>query len=158
MPENTIDDKDLPLRDDIRLLGRVLGDTLRAQEGEAIFELVERIRVSAIRFHRDDDRSARQDLTAILDSLSRQQTQSVVRAFSYFSHLANIAEDQHHIRRSRAHLIAGSPAHEGSLAHALQRAAKAGIDATRLRSFFDEASIVRVLTGHPTEVHSRRIL
>ena len=158
MPENTIDDKDLPLRDDIRLLGRVLGDTLRAQEGEAIFELVERIRVSAIRFHRDDDRSARQDLTAILDSLSRQQTQSVVRAFSYFSHLANIAEDQHHIRRSRAHLIAGSPAHEGSLAHALQRAAMAGIDATRLRSFFDEASIVPVLTAHPTEVQRRSTL
>jgi len=158
MPENTIDDKDLPLRDDIRLLGRVLGDTLRAQEGEAIFELIERIRVSAIRFHRDDDRSARQDLTAILDSLSRQQTQSVVRAFSYFSHLANIAEDQHHIRRSRAHLIAGSPAHEGSLAHALQRAAMAGIDATRLRSFFDEASIVPVLTAHPTEVQRRSTL
>ncbi|HRQ97082.1 MAG TPA: phosphoenolpyruvate carboxylase, partial [Candidatus Accumulibacter phosphatis] len=149
---------DLPLRDDIRLLGRVLGDTLRAQEGEAIFELIERIRVSAIRFHRDDDRSARQDLTAILDSLSRQQTQSVVRAFSYFSHLANIAEDQHHIRRSRAHLIAGSPAHEGSLAHALQRAAMAGIDATRLRSFFDEASIVPVLTAHPTEVQRRSTL
>ena len=158
MPEDLIIDKDVPLRDDIRLLGRILGETLRAQEGEANFELVERIRVSAIRFHRDDDSSARLELTAILDSLSRQQTQTIVRAFSYFSHLANIAEDQHHIRRSRAHLIAGSPAHEGSLAHALQRAETAGIDATRLRSFFDEASIVPVLTAHPTEVQRKSTL
>jgi len=158
MHEELSTDKDLPLRDDIRLLGRILGDTLRAQEGEASFELVERIRVSAIRFHRDDDGNARQELTAILDNLSRQQTQTIVRAFSYFSHLANIAEDQHHIRRSRAHLVARSPAHEGSLAHALQRAEGAGIDAACLRGFFDEASIVPVLTAHPTEVQRKSTL
>ncbi|MCM8613725.1 phosphoenolpyruvate carboxylase [Accumulibacter sp.] len=158
MPEDDTIDKDLPLREDIRCLGRILGDTLRAQEGEASFELVERIRVSAIRFHRDDDSNARQELTAILDNLSRQQTQTIVRAFSYFSHLANIAEDQHHIRRSRAHLVARSPAHEGSLAHALQRAAAAGIDATCLRGFFDGATIVPVLTAHPTEVQRKSTL
>ncbi|WP_291852002.1 phosphoenolpyruvate carboxylase [Accumulibacter sp.] len=158
MPEEIAEDKDLPLRDDIRLLGRLLGDTLRAQEGEATFELVEHIRVSAIRFHRDEDSGAKQELVAILDSLSRDQTQAVVRAFSYFSHLANIAEDQHHIRRSRAHLIAGSPAREGSLAHALARARVAGIDAAQLRDFFTSASIVPVLTAHPTEVQRKSTL
>ncbi|MEK7302622.1 MAG: phosphoenolpyruvate carboxylase, partial [Pseudomonadota bacterium] len=48
-----VNDKDLPLREDIRLLGRMLGDTLREQEGETAFELVENIRQTAIRFHRD---------------------------------------------------------------------------------------------------------
>ena len=115
-------DKDAPLRDDIRLLGRLLGDTVRDQQGEAAFGLIERIRQNSVRFRRDDDIAARRELEDILDALSREQTIQVVRAFSYFSHLANIAEDQHHIRRSRAHLIAGSAPREGSLAHALERA------------------------------------
>ena len=93
---------DARLREDIRLLGRILGDTVRDQQGAAAFELIERIRQNSVRFRRDDDIAARRELEAMLDALSREQTIQVARAFSYFSHLANIAEDQHHIRRSRA--------------------------------------------------------
>ena len=60
-----------------------------------MFERIEHIRQSSIRFRRDDDLEARRELEATLDALSRDQTLHVVRAFSYFSHLANIAEDQH---------------------------------------------------------------
>jgi len=151
-------DKDQPLRDDIRLLGRLLGDTLRDQDGEAAFATVERIRQLAIRFHRDDDRAARNELGELLDSLSRDQTNQVVRAFSYFSHFTNIAEDQHHIRRARAHAIAGSPPRAGSLPHALNRALAGGIDAGGLRNFFCAAQISPVLTAHPTEVQRKSIL
>ena len=98
-------EKDAPLRDDIRLLGRILGDTVREQEGEETFQYVERIRQASIRFHRDNESGARRELAAILDSLDNDQTLAIVRAFSYFSHLANIAEDQHHIRRNRAHVV-----------------------------------------------------
>ena len=112
------DDKDKPLRDDIRLLGRILGDTVREQEGEETFELVEQIRQASIRFHRNNEPGARRELEATLDSLSADQTLAIVRAFSYFSHLANIAEDQHHIRRNRAHVAAGSAPRPGSLAYA----------------------------------------
>jgi phosphoenolpyruvate carboxylase len=80
-------DKDLPLRDDIRLLGRILGDTVREQEGEEVFELVEQIRKASIRFHRDNEVGARRELEATLDSLNADQTLSIVRAYSYFSHL-----------------------------------------------------------------------
>ena len=152
------EDKDLPLRDDIRLLGRVLGDTLRAQEGEAVFDLVETIRQSSIRFRRHADPAARKELEATLDSLSRDQTIDVVRAFSYFSHLSNIAEDQHHIRRSRAHQLAGSAPREGSLAHALERAFAAGQGTPELAAFFDTARVTPVLTAHPTEVQRKSIL
>ena len=108
-------EKDVPLRDDIRLLGRILGDTVREQEGDEVFELVERIRQASIRFHRDNEAGARRELEAMLDSLNADQTLAIVRAFSYFSHLANIAEDQHHIRRNRAHVFAGSAPRAGSL-------------------------------------------
>ena len=155
---NTNKDKDLPLRDDIRLLGRLLGDTVRAQEGEAVFDLVETIRQSSIRFRRHEDHAARRELEATLDSLSRDQTIDVVRAFSYFSHLCNIAEDQHHIRRTRAHQIAGSAPREGSLAHALERAFAAGLGSAELVAFFDTANVVPVLTAHPTEVQRKSIL
>ena len=101
-------DKDSPLREDIRLLGRLLGDMIREQEGADTFALVERIRTTSVRFHRDADETARRELASILDQLSPQQATRIVRAFSYFSHLANIAEDRHHIRRNRAHLRAGS--------------------------------------------------
>src|SRR5437016_3978483 len=85
-------DNELPLREDIRLLGRILGDTLSQQEGNTAFELVERIRQTSIRFRRDDDFIAKRELEAIIDGLSREQTSYVVRAFTYFSHLANIAD------------------------------------------------------------------
>nr|WP_211167261.1 phosphoenolpyruvate carboxylase [Aromatoleum evansii] len=146
------------MREDIRLLGRLLGDTVRAREGEAVFELIERIRRDSIRFRRDADHGARDELEAALDRLSREDTLHVVRAFSYFSHLANLAEDQHHIRRSRAHLIAGSAPREGSLALAMNRALDAGLDATALSDFFASAQIVPVLTAHPTEVQRKSIL
>jgi phosphoenolpyruvate carboxylase len=150
-----VPDKDIPLRDDIRLLGRILGDTVREQGGEAAFEIVERIRQTSIRFHRDAEEAARRDLTAILESLSREQTIQLIRAFNFFSHLANIAEDQHHIRRTRAHARASSAPREGSLALALTRLSVAGISGAQLQSFFADSVVSPVLTAHPTEVRRR---
>ncbi len=150
--------KDQPLREDIRLLGRILGDTVRSQEGEAVFDIVERIRQTSIRFHREEDQGARKELEAILNSLSPPQTARVVRAYSFFSHLANIAEDQHHIRRTRAHALAGSAPREGTMAHALDEATKAGVTTQQLKEFFDGALVSPVLTAHPTEVQRKSIL
>ena len=99
---NRVEDaEDARLRTDIRLLGRILGDTVRDQEGDEVFDLVERIRQTSIRFHRDEDKLARRELEAILDGMSTADTVRIVRAFSYFSHLANIAEDQNNIRQMR---------------------------------------------------------
>src|SRR5580692_4327180 len=117
---------DAQLRNDIRLLGRILGDTVRDQEGADVFDLVERIRQTSIRFHRDEDRPARRELELILDSMSISQTVRIVRAFSYFSHLANIAEDQNNIRRMREGSRAGEPPRPGTLALTLQHARAAG--------------------------------
>lgn len=150
--------KDQPLKEDIRFLGRLLGDVLREQEGAAAFETVETIRQTAVRFRRDGDRQAEQELDRLLKTLSRDQTTSVVRAFNYFSHLANIAEDQHHNRRRRVHALAGSSPQPGSLLRALLSAADEGLSGDALRRFFDAALIVPVLTAHPTEVQRKSIL
>ena len=77
-------DKDSPLREDIRLLGRLLGDTVKTQAGDDVFDLIERVRQCSIRFRRDDDLAARRELEGLLDDLSRDDTIHVMRAFSYF--------------------------------------------------------------------------
>jgi phosphoenolpyruvate carboxylase len=146
---------DVRLRNDIRLLGRILGDTVRDQEGADVFDLVERIRQTSIRFHRADDKVARGELELILDSMSNSQTVRIVRAFSYFSHLANIAEDQANIRRMREGSKAGTTPSTGTLARTLLNAHAAGISATNLCKFFATALVSPVLTAHPTEVRRK---
>ncbi|TAJ79918.1 MAG: phosphoenolpyruvate carboxylase [Gallionellaceae bacterium] len=153
-----ISSKDVPLRDDIRLLGRILGDTLREQEGEETFALIENVRRTAVRFRKSQDDRDRASLEEVLDALSPDETLAVVRAFSYFSQLSNIAEDLHHNRRRRAHLKAGSPPQEGSVQLALERAKDKNVDAAALQAFFDKALISPVLTAHPTEVQRKSIL
>jgi len=150
--------KDEPLRNDIRLLGRVLGDTVREQEGEAAFDIVERVRQTAVRFARDGDPTARAELASLLDPLSGDTTQAVVRAFSYFLQLTNIAEDEHHIRRRRAHDLAGSPPREGSLIFALDTLATANVSPEALADFFAHALVAPVLTAHPTEVQRQSLI
>ena len=78
------EDKDLALHEDIRLLGRILGDTVREQSGEAVFAIVERIRQSSVRFRRDEDVTARRELEATLNSLPPQEALQLIRAFSFF--------------------------------------------------------------------------
>src|SRR5574343_753356 len=153
MHQHALDtNNDEPLPTDIRLLGRILGDTVREQEGEAIFEIIERVRQTAVRFARDGDQTARAELAALLDPLPRDTTQAVVRAFSYFLQLANIAEDEHPIRRRRAHDLAASPPREGSLVHALDALAGATVSPEAIADFFAHALVAPVLTAHPTEV------
>ncbi|MEJ0004111.1 MAG: phosphoenolpyruvate carboxylase [Pararobbsia sp.] len=153
------DDKDQPLFEDIRFLGRLLGDVVREQEGDAIFDVVESVRQTAVKFRREDDRDAARMLDKMLTRLTREQTNSVVRAFSYFSHLANIAEDRHHNRRRRFHALAGSPSQPSTFGHALDRLKERDPNsAASLQRFFDEALIVPVLTAHPTEVQRKSIL
>ena len=150
-------DKDQPLLDDIRLLGRMLGDVIREQEGKAAFELIERIRQMSVAFHRDADAAAQQALKRLLKSLSGDQAVSVIRAFTYFSHLVNLAEDRHHVRRRAVHERAGSH-QEGSLAMTLQRLAAAGIAKHTIAAELAQCHVSPVLTAHPTEVQRKSIL
>ena len=152
-----ISSKDLPLRDDVRLLGRILGDTLREQEGEETFQLIENVRRVAVRFRKTQDERDGAQLEQMLDALSPEETMLVVRAFNYFSQLSNIAEDLHYNRRHRAHLKANSAPKDGTLQLALDRLEEK-IDSKALQAFLDSALISPVLTAHPTEVQRKSIL
>ncbi|MFP8834450.1 phosphoenolpyruvate carboxylase [Hydrogenophaga sp. XSHU_21] len=151
------DDKDRPLIEDIRLLGRILGDVIREQEGAAAYELIERIRQLSVAFRRDADRAADKALKKLLKSLSADQTVSVIRAFTYFSHLANLAEDRHHIRRRAVHERAGD-LQIGSLPLTLRRLQDAGLSPDAVAHALAQAHLSPVLTAHPTEVQRKSIL
>ncbi|MFZ5486838.1 MAG: phosphoenolpyruvate carboxylase [Pseudomonadota bacterium] len=150
-------DKDFPLIQDIRLLGRILGDVIREQEGVAAFELVEQVRKLSVAFRRDADQAADQALKSLLKSLTGDQTVSVIRAFTYFSHLANLAEDRHHIRRRAVHERAGET-QEGSIDVALARLRWAGIAPQTIAETLAHSYVSPVLTAHPTEVQRKSIL
>ncbi|WP_428002161.1 phosphoenolpyruvate carboxylase [Acidovorax sp.] len=150
-------DKDQPLIDDIRLLGRILGDVIRDQEGVAAYELVEQVRKLSVAFRRDADQEADRALKKLLKTLSGDQTVSVIRAFTYFSHLANLAEDRHHIRRRAVHERAGDT-QEGSIEVALSRLRWAGIAPKTISQTLAGSYVAPVLTAHPTEVQRKSIL
>lgn len=150
-------DKDQPLINDIRLLGRLLGDVIREHEGVAIYELIEQIRQLSVAYRRQADHAADRQLKKLLKGLTDDQAVSVIRAFTYFSHLANLAEDRHHIRRREVHERAGS-VQEGSLAHTWERMHRAGVPAERIAETLAHGHVSPVLTAHPTEVQRKSIL
>ncbi len=150
-------DNERPLVEDIRLLGRILGDVIREQEGEPAFELIEQIRKLSVAFRRDADHDADRALKKLLKGLSGDQTVSVIRAFTYFSHLANLAEDRHHIRRRAIHERAGDT-QEGSIDVALARLRWAGISTKTIAQTLATSFVSPVLTAHPTEVQRKSIL
>ncbi len=150
-------DSERPLVEDIRLLGRILGDVIRTQEGPEAYELVEQIRKLSVAFRRDADHEADKALKKLLKSLPGDRAVSVIRAFTYFSHLANLAEDRHHIRRRAIHERAGHT-QEGSFDVALQRLRWAGITPKSISDMLATSYVAPVLTAHPTEVQRKSIL
>ena len=150
-------DNERPLVEDIRLLGRILGDVIREQEGVDAYELIEKIRTLSVAFRRDADQEADKALKKLLKSLSGDQTVSVIRAFTYFSHLANLAEDRHHIRRRAVHERAGDT-QEGSIEVAMSRLRWAGIAPKAISNTLAQSFVSPVLTAHPTEVQRKSIL
>lgn len=150
-------DNERPLVEDIRLLGRILGDVIREQEGVTAFELIEKIRKLSVAFRRDADQEADRTLKKLLKGLSAEQTVSVIRAFTYFSHLANLAEDRHHIRRRAMHERAGN-SQEGGIDVALARLRQAGISGRTIAQTLAGSYVSPVLTAHPTEVQRKSIL
>lgn len=157
MPSTHSDRNEQPLINDIRLLGRLLGDVVREHDGKSAYDLIERIRKLSVAFRRDKNTLADRTLKQLLKKLSADQTVSVIRAFTYFSHLANIAEDRHHIRRRQFHERAGS-VQNGSLALALERVHAAGIKTPAILRRLQKSHISPVLTAHPTEVQRKSIL
>ena len=147
-----------PLRDDVRLLGDLLGETLKVHAGERVFATVERVRALAKRARGGDEESF--DLLATeLATLPVEEALPVARAFAPFLHLANIAEQHHRIRRRRDYQrdLASSP-QPGSCEEAFARLIAGGLEPARLHEAVSTLRIELVLTAHPTEVARRTLV
>ena len=149
------------LREETRYLGRVLGQVLRDQTGIDGYDRVERIRQEAVRFRRAggaEAQAVRTGLEAQLNALARDHTLDVVRAFSYFLHLLNVAEDRQTNRLALERERKNAASEPGSFAFALASIRAGGVDEAELERWFARALVVPVLTAHPTEVQRQSIL
>jgi len=153
-----IEDKDQQLRDDIRLLGALLGEIIAEQQGQPVFAAIEEVRQLSVQYRRFDDKAARAQLEARLEALSQDETISLIRSFSIFSMLSNIAEDCHLIRRNRQHELAGMPAREASLDFTIPELNRVGVNRNALLARLKQTESVPVLTAHPTEVQRKSVL
>lgn len=153
-----IDDKDSQLREDIRLLGALLGEIIAEQQGLPVFTAIEEVRQLSVQYRRFDDKAARTKLEARLEELTQDETISLIRSFSIFSMLSNIAEDCHLIRRNRQHELAGMPAREASLDYTIAELNRVGVNRDAVLARLKQTESVPVLTAHPTEVQRKSVL
>ena len=144
-----------PMREDIRLLGAILGDTVREQNGEEVFDLVERARVESFRVRRSEiDRA---ELARMFDGIDIHQAIPVIRAFTHFALLANVAEDIHRERRRAVHVAAGEPPQNSSLAATYLKLDSADLDSATVADALTGALVSPVITAHPTETRRRTV-
>ena len=148
---------DLPLRDDVRRLGALVGEMLAEQVSPAFLAEVEKVRTTAIA--RRQNGGSMEELTALLDGLSPAHAEQLVRAFSTYFQVVNIAERVHRIRRRRDYQRAGTgvPQPE-SLDHALRRLKDKGVEPAELGQWLEKIDIEPVFTAHPTEALRRALL
>ena len=144
-----------PMREDIRLLGTILGDTVRDQSGEEVFDLVERARVESFRVRRSEiDRA---ELAGMFDGIDIHQAIPVIRAFTHFALLANVAEDIHRERRRAIHVASGEPPQDSSLAATYVKLDSADLDSATVAETLTGALVSPVITAHPTETRRRTV-
>ncbi|OQR35024.1 phosphoenolpyruvate carboxylase [Pseudomonas sp. T] len=148
-------DIDARLREDVHLLGELLGQTIRAQYGQGFLDKIELIRTGAKAARRGSAEGAKQ-LTATLDGLGEDELLPVARAFNQFLNLANIAEQYHRIRRRTPK--EPEPFENRVLAELLGRLRKSGLGAEGLARQVADLEIELVLTAHPTEVARRTLI
>ncbi len=143
--------------DDIRLLGRLIGDVLRAHAGTEAFDLVERVRQTAVSERRDGNDPV-PALTAELSGSDLDHQVHLIRAFGWLSLLANTAEDVHQERRRRFHRDAGTGSQTGSLTASFDHLLAKGVDATAIAAALATVVVSPVITAHPTEVRRKTVL
>jgi len=153
------DDKLKPLRDNIRLLGNLLGEVIIEIEGKDFFELEEFIRLTTKSLREKHSPSRLRSLKKKIKSLDISTLSKIIRAFSIYFQLSNIAEQNHRIHRRRQYRIdPDSLPQKGSIEDCIKEFSKNNIPANILQDTIDSLSIVPVFTAHPTESTRRTIL
>jgi phosphoenolpyruvate carboxylase len=148
---------DAPLRRDVRLLGDLLGQVMVEQEGEELLAREEEIRQLSRRAREEGSPELREELARVVGALDVEGQTKILRAFTLYFQLANIAEQHHRLRRRREYELEQRVPRE-SLAEAFGRLEAAGVDGAKLAEAAERLSLELVLTAHPTEATRRTIL
>ncbi|WP_455374561.1 phosphoenolpyruvate carboxylase, partial [Kaarinaea lacus] len=148
---------DKSLRSLVKVLGKLLGDVLREQEGEQIFGTVETLRQGYIALRKEENPDEQERLNNIIECLNAQSLTHIVRAFSIYFNLVNIAEETHsHFRRHKESIDSG-PNWVGSFEATLHELKDSGISQAQLQQLLDQLHYHPVITAHPTESKRRTI-
>ena len=153
----TFEDKDQALRDDVRTLGALVGDLIREQSGEELYELVETSRLRAIR-RREHNEKAGEGLAKLVDDLDPELALKLIRSFSTYFQMVNTAEKVHRIRRRREYLRDTDQNQPGGLEETLLKLKASGLSVDGLQKLLDSMLIEPVFTAHPTEPTRRTML
>jgi len=149
-------DKDLRTR--VKLFGRLLGEVLHAQIGGKVYKAVETLRRGFVALHQQEDPKRRARLMRLIDRLDPEMLTHVVRAFSVFFSLANLAEELYHHRQRRRWVRAGGPLWRGSFDETIRWFHAQGVPAEDLQRLFDRLMFMPVFTAHPTEARRRTLM
>lgn len=150
-------EKDKALRDDVRRLGQLVGELVREQGGEALFDLVEAARLASIA-HREGDAKAVDELRALLAELTPKTANDFIRAFSTYFQMVNMAEKVHRLRRRRAYQQDTATPQPRGFIDTLRKLREHGVDLEIIEEAFHEISVEPVFTAHLTEVTRRTLL
>ncbi len=153
----TFETKDQPLRDDVRILGTLVGDLLRDQGGAELFDLVENARLRSIR-RRENNEKPGEELADLVRNLDLSLAMEVIRAFSTYFQMVNTAEKVHRIRRRREYLQEYGQYQPGGLEETFVKLKAAGLGIDDMKPLLNSLRIEPVFTAHPTEPTRRTIL
>ncbi len=157
--KKSVQDKFKPLRQDVRFLGESLGRVLIEQEGKFFFEQVEWVRKTAIQLRREPNPSLEAKLLKKIRSLRLTELTKLIRAFTIYFQLVNLAEEKHRIRRKRHYeSLPVAAFQKGSVEHIVQMMKDARWSKGKVHRALSEISIELVLTAHPTEAQRRSVL
>ncbi|MEB4591195.1 phosphoenolpyruvate carboxylase [Candidatus Thiothrix sp. Deng01] len=147
------------LQENIRQFGELLGEIIREQEGEAVYETVEKLRRGYIGLRKSNDPALRQELMTFIDSLDVDMLEQVIRAFNTFYILNNIVEEDFQHRERRRQIQHGdSQLWKGSVRRTILELAEDGVTAAELQSLLDQMRYTPVFTAHPTEARRRTMM
>lgn len=150
-------EKDEPLRQDVHLLGALVGEVIREQGGDELFDRVESARIAAIRRREAAIRDTA-ELESLLQDLDAHEAREVVRAFSLYFQMVNLAERVHRIRRRREYENDPARVQREGLADSLNRLREVGVADDAINSAISKLLIEPVFTAHPTEATRRTLL
>lgn len=150
--------RDKELRARVKLFGKLLGQVIQAQSGEKVFAAVEALRKGYINLRKKENPDKRTQLLRLVSTLDVETLTQVVRAFSIYFSLANIAEEAYQHRQRQRRIDAGGPLWRGSFEETLREVRDCGVGPEQLQILLNSLAYIPVITAHPTEAKRRTVM